>query len=110
MTQLETILQNQQHKRGSLSVHDTITREVYCRAMESHPNAKVYMNYEWQQGTKSGEVDVLVEYPDRYIFYEIKSCNRIRKAQKQYNRFKIYYAKKEVKGVYISPYDVVRLR
>lgn len=100
-----------QGKRGSQRRHDRINEEVYNRAWEVHYDAlRIIKNYEWENGSKRGEIDVYVEYPDYEIFYEIKSANRYRKAVQQFKRYCRAHPEKNVKGIYVSPYETCRIR
>lgn len=120
-SKLCSILLAMEGKKGSQRRHDRINEEVYNRAWASHPDAlAILKNYEWTAGSKDGdsgeqkrhygEIDVLVQYPSFEIMYEIKSCNRYRKAVQQYKRYCKYHPDKKVIGVYVSPFEVRRIK
>ena len=94
--------------------HDQILDDLERRIRSYNKYDVIMRNVEYKVGKLQGEVDLLT-YDDKFDtwhFYEVKSSNRparIFKAHEQYQRFTKAFPEYKVKGIFISPYEVMRL-
>jgi len=99
------------------SKHDKIVYSLVERLMTKTLRTKNLVSIstmlEYQAGRRNGEIDVLTRTNDNvYHFYEVKSRHypgALKKAQKQFNRFKSSYPSRKIKGVYVTPTKIKRL-
>lgn len=100
---------------GKKNKHDTILNLLVDRLVKTGKYDFIFKNYEYKIGKLVGEVDVLAfdMEKNRVRFYEVKS-NDSRKAYDkaflQFYRFKKAYNNLNVKGVYVTPTKIRRLR
>jgi len=76
---------------------------------------EIYMNVEYNRNGIIGEVDVLTYNSKTGVwhFYEVKSSHirrQRKKAQTQFDKYKQAYPLRYVKGIFISPKKVYRLK
>ena len=94
--------------------HDQILDDLEQRINSYNRYHKVMRNVEYKTDKYVGEVDLLTYDAkfDTWHFYEVKSNNRparIFKAHQQYQRFTKAFPEYKVKGIFVSPNEVMRL-
>ena len=97
--------------KGASGVHQRIVDNLCDRLIASPRVSNIQKNKVYEQG----EVDVLTFNEERevYHFYEIKSRDNFpnyAKATQQYRRYLLAHPGDFVKGVYVTPTKVRRLR
>ena len=83
------------------------------RLARKYPTQKIYTNVDYYDGDHHvGEVDVLRKIkPNHYVMYEVKTGQaKINKARQQYYRFVNHNPEDTIRGVYVHPKKVQRLK
>jgi len=96
------------------SKHHNIQRDLVSRIRE-YGKYYVKQNLDYSKDGYVGEVDVLarIQATDQYRFYEIKttySSKSFKKAKLQFRKYCNAYPDREVKGIYVTPQKICRLR
>ena len=98
---------------GDCAKHKKCQRNLEER-LESKPHLAIAANVEYHVRGLDGEVDVAVLKDKNYVhFYECKardSLKAYRKATEQFQRYCKAHPHQRVKGVYVTPTKIKRLR
>ena len=96
------------------SKHDQVLEQVVLRLIQKYPMHLIETNLEYKAPSNRvlGEIDILRTSPEgMYYMYEIKTCEeKYNVARKQYLRFKKYAPDEIIKGIFVGPDTVRRLR
>ena len=91
--------------------HDRIVNTTYQRLMKHYVTLEKFLSY--SNNGISGEIDIFAERGPWNHFYEIKSHyshKSLARAKEQFARFRSAYPGLLIKGIYVTPERVLRLR
>lgn len=99
-------------EKGSWEKHEKMLDDLEARLKDSHPSDRIIRDFEYDRGEgKRGQIDLMRITPYKtWIPYEVKSMGAYRKAKEQFRRFYRAFPEQNIKGIYISPYEAIRIR
>ena len=101
-----------------MNKHDKLLEDIVKRLRKDKKYLVIDKKFEYCVNGITGEVDIVamlnpIKYRNRYNFYEIKSHHshkQYNKAREQYAKYCLTHPMQRIKGVYITPEKVRRLR
>ena len=98
-----------------ICLHDRLVRKLVNELEDKHWFDRINYFMEYKRNKFSGEVDVLAykREENMYYFFEVKCSyehDKIRKARKQYYRFKKAFPELKTRGILYTPRKIRRIR